>query len=318
MKGIILLAFAFFYESSTFGKNIEKYEIKIKKISFKTLEKKIRENQERYLAVTKQIELYKEKRSSLKKRHIEQIKKKQTGTSKKSEEKALSLLQLSLIDNESLESRAEQDLLLDYYKKMVSKRVKREKAQEDYLDGREELDSKILALEKMAKTFLLKLKKDQKNKLILQAEITKTEQSSGQRKFLNEIAIQRKKNLSKEKNLEKGKIFVEPIIDYHRYYREDGGLEFECLGKCMIQAPATGHVVYINELPPYGMVIMLEHSAGFRSVFLGDLSLDLKKGDKVFQGEKIAQSNSNQLAKIYFELRQHNEIKDILSYISFY
>jgi hypothetical protein len=101
--------------------NADRFDIKLKNVSLKTIEKKIRANQDECLRVEKEIKEEEVKLSELLKLNKTTITP-QVHTSKKEVSKTLSLLQLSIIDSESLEGIAEESMIMKKYQKIIDEK----------------------------------------------------------------------------------------------------------------------------------------------------------------------------------------------------
>ena len=284
-------------------------------ISLRTLEKRIRAEQEEVTSLQEKIRVRNEKLTVLNDLYA----KKQLNAkpSDKSKKKMLNLLQLSMADSDNLESLAEQSILIDRYKK--NNYLKNEMTQNEKLLVAEKKRvkselAKLRALEVNALESLKKLQK-QKVEVLAQVEVNKLEIQERITQKRLEDALQSPSGNWK-KYAEK-RMFIEPVVGYLKYETEDKGLEFECLEECKVVAPATGHVVYIGDLAPYGKIIMIAHTQGFRSVFLGNMSFQVKKSQKVYQGNLLAKVEKSPLAEVYFELRKNSQPQEVFNFISF-
>ncbi len=75
-----------------------------------------------------------------------------------------------------------------------------------------------------------------------------------------------------------------------------------------VRAVAAGRVVYADWLRGYGLLLILDHGAGYMSLYAHNETLYHRAGTTVMQGERIAQvgdSGGQDTTSLYFELR-HN------------
>lgn len=80
-----------------------------------------------------------------------------------------------------------------------------------------------------------------------------------------------------------------------------------------VKAAAAGSVVYAgNRLRGYGNLVIVQHSGGFLSIYAHNEKLLVKEGQKVSQGQKIAEMGSTDRtgAALYFELRRQGQPVD--------
>lgn len=97
------------------------------------------------------------------------------------------------------------------------------------------------------------------------------------------------------------------------------GIEIEVREGEPVRAVSSGQVAYADWYKGYGKLLILEHSAGFYSLY-GYLSrLDLKKGDAVAAGQMIGLAGDTgglKGSKLYFEIRRHGEAEDPLAWLA--
>ena len=226
-------------------------------------------------------------------------------------------LQLSMADSDSLESLAEQKLLIDKYKANQEREKKVGKSEAETIAKRNQIKADLESLRSLEVRSLEKLKELQRNKVEILAQIEVNKLGIQKRETENSLSRALESPAGTWKRYARKRMFVEPVKGYLKYQKEDKGLEFECLDQCKILAPATGFVVYIGDLAPYGKIIMLSHTEGFRSVFLGDMKYSIKKNQKVYQGNLIGRVEGNPLASVYYELRKNSKPQEIFNYIPF-
>lgn len=85
-----------------------------------------------------------------------------------------------------------------------------------------------------------------------------------------------------------------------------------------IQAAAAGRVVYSGSgLRGYGRLIIIKHSEEYLSAYAHNDRIDVKEGDVVKRGQKIAEmgSSGTDRVKLHFEIRRHGTPVDPLTYL---
>lgn len=86
-----------------------------------------------------------------------------------------------------------------------------------------------------------------------------------------------------------------------------------------VQAIADGRVIYADWLKGYGWVIVLDHGAGFMSLYGHNQTLLKQPGDRVASGEAIAlvgASGGQADAGLYFEIREKGEAVNPLLWLT--
>ncbi len=89
--------------------------------------------------------------------------------------------------------------------------------------------------------------------------------------------------------------------------RSSGLLIKATLGQA-VHAIAPGKVVFANWLSGVGLLVIINHSNGFMSLYGRNQSLTVKQGDMIKTGEIIAhagRSGGYQQATLYFAIRKH-------------
>ena len=75
-----------------------------------------------------------------------------------------------------------------------------------------------------------------------------------------------------------------------------------------VSAAEQGEVVYVNgSLRGYGQTVVLQHDAGFSSVYARNSQVLVKAGDRVRKGQVIARvgrDGKGEAPQLYFELRR--------------
>ena len=86
-----------------------------------------------------------------------------------------------------------------------------------------------------------------------------------------------------------------------------------------VKAVADGQVIYADWLKGYGWVIVLDHGAGFMSLYGHNQNLLKKPGTRINAGETIAlagTSGGQSSAGLYFEIRNKGEAVNPLQWLS--
>ncbi len=97
------------------------------------------------------------------------------------------------------------------------------------------------------------------------------------------------------------------------------GIEIEARAGEEVRAVDDGVVKFADWYKGYGKLVIVEHRAGFYSLY-GHLSrLDLNKDDRVQQGQAlglVGDTGSSRGAKLYFEIRAKGEAQDPLQWLA--
>ena len=85
-----------------------------------------------------------------------------------------------------------------------------------------------------------------------------------------------------------------------------------------INAASDGRVVYAgNGLVGYGQLVIIEHDKTYLSAYGHNQALNVKEGDWILKGQKIATMgmDSKKLPRLYFEIRRNSDPVDPLKFI---
>ena len=84
-----------------------------------------------------------------------------------------------------------------------------------------------------------------------------------------------------------------------------------------VYAVADGTVIHTGTVGSYGNVVMVEHKDSIQSVTLGDMRVNVKKGQKVKTGQLIGRTiyYSGKIGKVYIDLREKKKVLDTYSLI---
>ena len=80
-----------------------------------------------------------------------------------------------------------------------------------------------------------------------------------------------------------------------------------------VQSIYTGRVIFADWLRGYGLLLIIQHSSGYLSLYAHNESLFKKLGDTVKAGEiiaKVGHSGGNHESGLYFEIRHHGKPVD--------
>jgi len=104
----------------------------------------------------------------------------------------------------------------------------------------------------------------------------------------------------------------------HRFIRDSAGitaLEINAFPGMAVLAVADGEVVYSgNGIMQFGLMVMLKHASGHMSVYAHNSQIQVKEGQNVKAGQRIASSGATGLTdrpKIYIEARYKGNKVDI-------
>ncbi|WP_333608836.1 murein hydrolase activator EnvC family protein [Arsukibacterium sp.] len=106
--------------------------------------------------------------------------------------------------------------------------------------------------------------------------------------------------------------------------RRQGGMQargviIQATAGAQVQAIADGRVIYADWLKGYGWVIVLDHGAGFMSLYGHNQNLLKQPGDNIAAGEAIALagvSGGQAEAGLYFEIREKGEAVNPLPWLT--
>lgn len=125
---------------------------------------------------------------------------------------------------------------------------------------------------------------------------------------------------------QKGKLNwpINGSISQHFGERRQGGMSsrgilIQTTEGAAIKAIADGQVIYADWLKGYGWVIVLDHGAGFMSLYGHNQSLLKTPGSRITAGETIAaagMSGGQATAGLYFEIRNRGEAVNPISWLS--
>lgn len=98
---------------------------------------------------------------------------------------------------------------------------------------------------------------------------------------------------------------------------KNDGINIKIPENTPVKASASGEVMYAgSELKAFGNLVLIKHAEGWITAYAHNSSLQVKKGDKVNQGQVIAKSGKTGDAKesqVHFEIRKGKQPIDPLS-----
>ncbi len=99
------------------------------------------------------------------------------------------------------------------------------------------------------------------------------------------------------------------------------GLDVEVRSKAQVVAPADGEVVYTGLFRDYGQIVILRHQDQFHSLLAGLSEVSVVHGQRVSQGEPVAQAahetDGRLVTTLYVELRKNAKPIDPAPWFSF-
>lgn len=96
------------------------------------------------------------------------------------------------------------------------------------------------------------------------------------------------------------------------------GLFIQCPSGRPVKAVASGRVVYADWLRGFGQVLIIDHGAGYMSLYGGGERLTAHVGESVAKGALVAEtgnSGNNDETGLYFELRYQGKPFDPMSWV---
>lgn len=97
------------------------------------------------------------------------------------------------------------------------------------------------------------------------------------------------------------------------------GILIRATQRSPVKAVHTGHVVFADWLRSYGMLMIVDHGAGYLTLYGHNDQLNKKVGDKVASGEVIAlvgSSGGNTQAGLYFAIRHNGKTTNPKAWLS--
>jgi septal ring factor EnvC (AmiA/AmiB activator) len=95
--------------------------------------------------------------------------------------------------------------------------------------------------------------------------------------------------------------------------REDGrGIEIDATGVTAVHAVATGRVAFSDHHPVYGRLVILDHEAGWFTVYGGLARVDGRVGDRVGRGATIGAIDGGPL---FFQVRRGTRAQDARAWL---
>jgi len=160
------------------------------------------------------------------------------------------------------------------------------------------------------KTILFELEENKKKTVQEYFEVEKKQA------LLDGQILRKKGNGHKNESVTNQATFSLPIIDFISVEKFKKGLNLKYRGELPIYGPDSGKVVYNGPLSNIGQVIILDHGQETRTVILGNFISKVKADDEINKGQILGYTRGlDANSKIYFEVRQKNEVKDIMKFV---
>lgn len=97
------------------------------------------------------------------------------------------------------------------------------------------------------------------------------------------------------------------------------GVDIPAVSGTSIVASASGKVKFAGRMRGYGKVIVIKHSDGYHTVYAHNRKHYVSKGQKVSQGEVIAEVGSTGRSTgphLHFEIRKKNKVRNPAYYLN--
>ena len=122
---------------------------------------------------------------------------------------------------------------------------------------------------------------------------------------------------------ENDKEFVWPVKGkVIRYFHDrkgqllNQGIDIQVPGGATVKAARSGEVIFADELPGYGQMVILDHGDGFYSVYAQNSKLLVGLGDRIRKSSPISEvENSGDLAYLHFQVRKNSNEENPLYYL---
>lgn len=101
--------------------------------------------------------------------------------------------------------------------------------------------------------------------------------------------------------------------------RHHDGVDIPAVSGTHIVASATGKVIFSGKMRGYGNIVIVGHKGGYHTVYAHNRKHYVKKGQKVSQGEVIAQVGSTGRSSgphLHFEIRRKNRVRNPAHYLA--
>lgn len=110
---------------------------------------------------------------------------------------------------------------------------------------------------------------------------------------------------------------ISGAVDIREARREDGpGLDFLAPPGTPVRAVAQGRVAFSDRYGSYGRLVILDHGEGYFTVYGGLGSVDVRVGDVVSRGARIADVGADHRpSALFFEVRNGTRTLDAVSWI---
>jgi len=327
MKLIFCIIFSFGLFGAT--KNLEslkdelnKKSLKVTKLaaSIKSLDKSIGKNNKKYISKSEELKRLEELTQDLKlglDRSADQVARDYELTNK--------IFRQYLLDR--IDEKDDNKILKDkIYIKTLSYQLEElnnaEYKSKKLLSKVNDLSNKLTEIKKDEQTLydiIVTLENDKKTKSEEYINQLETKNTIRERleKAMAQVQVRKKKNRKKVKykitKFHKNDLRL-PLESFKSFKGGAKGVTFTFDRVTPVMASSSGHVAYSGELASYGKIIMIDHGNDIRSLVLGDIKINVKKGDFVNKGQVLAYTISEPgLNKnLYYELRKKNIAQNTL------
>lgn len=106
--------------------------------------------------------------------------------------------------------------------------------------------------------------------------------------------------------------FMNPIDTFSDMEYGKKGITYKYNKRQAVKVSRAGKVIHAGSLSTYGNVVMVDHGNDVRSIFLGQFSPSVKKGDSVVAGTILGTTFdvARNEGKLYFEVRKKNKAQN--------
>lgn len=94
------------------------------------------------------------------------------------------------------------------------------------------------------------------------------------------------------------------------------GLTIKTRNMAQVTSPFDGSVIFAGPFRGYGNLIIVDHGEGYLTLLAGLENMDVDLGQMLLAGEPVGQMPDNSEARLYVELRHHNQPIDPMSWFT--
>lgn len=204
---------------------------------------------------------------------------------------------------------------IDYCKNLKEKTTKLRLTLNETIAVERELYAVLQDLESEKNSTVKEFLAEKENHEKLKSELHKLEK-------IQRIAKQKaaKKQRAANKSSSLVADFAIPLKKYISVENGKKGITYTVKSGQEILATKDGKVEYVGSLANVGNVIMVDHGNDVRSIYLGDLTANVKKGQGIAAGTQLAKTRfsikKGNLSKVYFEIRKKNTAQNTASLVN--